>query len=72
MHRQSNTNINWNAKKYSQKSHLERIRRNSMNLAKLISSKSWNFVEDCQPTKNLLGSLAYPFDGSLVHIFFLD
>ena len=36
----------------------------------LILSKSWNFVEDCQPTKNLLGSLAHPFGGSLAHLFF--
>ena len=27
-------------------------------------------VEDCQPTKNLLGSLAHPFGGSLAHLFF--
>ena len=70
MHRQSNTNINWNAKKYSQKSRLEWIRRNSTNLAKLIPSKSRNFIEDCQPTKNLLGSLAHPFGRSLAHLFF--
>ena len=38
----------------------------------LIPSKSRNFVEDCQPTKNLLGSLAHLFGGSLVHLFFLD
>ena len=36
----------------------------------LIPSKSRNFVEDCQPTKNLLGSLAHPFGGSLAHLFF--
>ena len=41
-----------------------------MNLAKLIPSKGRNFVEDCQPTKNLLGSLAHPFGGSLAHLFF--
>ena len=35
----------------------------------LIPSKSQNFVEDCQPTKNLLGSLAHPFGGSLAHPF---
>ena len=38
----------------------------------LNPSKSRNFVEDCQPTKNLLGSLAYPFGGSVAHFFFLD
>ena len=36
----------------------------------LIPSKSQNFVEDYQPTKNLLGSLAHPFGGSLAHLFF--
>ena len=36
----------------------------------LIPSKSRNFVEDCQPTKNLLGSLAHPFGGSLAHLLF--
>ena len=36
----------------------------------LIPSKSRNFVEDCQPTKNLLGSLTHPFGGSLAHLFF--
>ena len=52
------------------------IWRNSTNLEKfhefgeLIPSKSQNFVEDCQLTKNLLGSLAHPFDGSLAHLFF--
>ena len=38
----------------------------------LIPSKSRNFVEDCQPTKNLLGSLAHLLGGSLGHLFFLD
>ena len=38
----------------------------------LIPSKSRNFVEDCQPTKNLLRSLAHPFGGSLAHLFFLN
>ena len=36
----------------------------------LIPSKGQNFIEDCQPTKNLLGSLAHPFGGSLEHFFF--
>ena len=36
----------------------------------LIPSKSQNFIEDCQPIKNLLGSLTHPFGGSLVHLFF--
>ena len=36
----------------------------------LIPFKSQNFVEDCQPTKNLLGSLAHPVGGSLAHLLF--
>ena len=36
----------------------------------LIPSKSQNFVEDCQSTKNLLESLAHPFSGSLAHLLF--
>ena len=36
----------------------------------LIPSKGRNFVEDCQPVKILLGSLAHPFGGSLVNLFF--
>ena len=39
---------------------------------KSIPSKSQNFIEYCQPTKNLLGSLAHPCGGSLAHLFFLD
>ena len=38
----------------------------------LIHSKGRNFVENCQPVKILLGSLAHPFGGSLAHLFFLD
>ena len=38
----------------------------------LIPSKGQNFIENCQSTKNLLGSLAHPFGGSLAHLFFLD
>ena len=36
----------------------------------LIPFKGRNFVEDYQPTKNLLESLAHPFGGSLAHLFF--
>ena len=41
-----------------------------MNPEKFHDSKGRNFVENCQPIKNLLGSLSHPFGGSLTHLFF--